>query len=150
MTREHKVQRWAQRELEGYLSEIIVPGEGSDLVAFQRFTVQPVAREYRVWERSNLCGTFADRRTAVSWCVAMHHRRFDLARTIQQLDRRHAMLDQDFLVRKQLAQKSRSTEFRDQVYSKLQTRNARRAQITEQLKKCISLTKYLQLKGFSK
>jgi hypothetical protein len=97
---------------------------------------------------SNVLGDFSDRRVALSWCVAKNLQRHDLAASIAMLDQQHSTVEQDCEARKKLALHSSQPQFRDRVLTKLQAKNLYRAQINNQLEKCISLTKYLQLRGF--
>lgn len=147
---ESKVQRWAEREINQYLDQIIVPGAGHDLVVFGRFVLRPAHSGCEVLEMSNHRGTFSDRRVALSWCVAANIKRYDLAKTIAALDQQLSSISQDYETRKRLALRSRCPAFRDRVLTKIQTKQSQRMQAREQLEKYISLTKYLQLKGFTK
>lgn len=145
---EPKVQRWAEREIDRYLDKIIVPGPGHDLIAFKRFTLRPTRTGCRVLELSNIRGDFSDKRVAISWCVAMNLGRYDLANTISALDRQRTTINCDYDVRKKLALRSNQPGFKNTVLSKLQNKNTYRQRVNDQLEKCISLTKYLQLRGF--
>lgn len=145
---ESKVQRWAERELDRYLNQIIIPGAGRDVVAFGRYTLRPTRHGCRVLELTNVRGDFSDRRIALSWCVAMNLNRYDLADTIAVLDQQLSTIEQDCEARKKLAMRSSQSQFQNRVMTKLQAKHSYRARVNNQLEKCISLTKYLQLRGF--
>lgn len=148
MNVEPKVQRWAERELDRYLNRIIVPGNGRDVIAFGKFVLRPFKHGCRVLELSNIRGNFSDRRVALSWCVATNLKRYDLANTIAMLDQQLSIVEQDCEARKKIAMRSSQPQFQSRVLTKLQAKNSYRKRVSDQLEKCISLTKYLQLRGF--
>lgn len=148
MIRNKKVEIWAERELSKYMQHLIIPEHNRTISVFGRFVVVPKQTGVRVYENRDLRAVLTDIRTAISWCVAQKYKRIDLAQRIEQLDQTLRTTIHDIQQRKRLAHRSRRLDFKNTVMTKLQTKIQYQSAVSQQLEKCIGLTKYLQRKGF--
>ena len=87
MTREQKLERWAEREVRRNIHTMIVNDETGGYVAFGRYHLRPADQLFEVYTPGdNLIGVFSNKRTAISWCVADNHNQLRLAQSIKTLD----------------------------------------------------------------
>jgi hypothetical protein len=146
---EQKLERWAEREISRNLKHMIVDDQSGSYVAFGHYYLEPQAAGYsvRTWDRHIY--TFANKRTAISWCVADKYHQYNLANHIQTLDRKHQQLAADIHCRLNQATRSRHQDFYETVNTKIQPKQAVLESVHSELEKCINSAKYLQLRGFS-
>lgn len=149
MTREQKLERWAEREVRRNLHTMIVDDESGGYVAFGRYHLRPNYQTFEVYTLGeNLVGTFSNKRTAISWCVADNNNQFKLAQSIRQLDTKKQILSADIHCRRQLADRSRDAGFSEVVLTKLQPKVLQHTWVDQELEKCLNSAKYIQLRGF--
>jgi hypothetical protein len=150
MTRDQKLERFAERELKRVYTELILDDEQGGYVVFGRYHVRPVTAGVAVYHSDDLVSTFSSKRTAMSWCVADNARQYSLARNIQILDNKQQSLAADIHCRRSQAQRSTRSQFSETVMTKLSIKIQRYNSIQSELEKCVNSAKYLQLKGFAK
>ena len=150
MTREQKLERFAERELKRVYTELIIDDEHGGYVAFGRYHLRPESAGFSVYHSDDLVSTFSSKRTAISWCVADNARQYSLARNIQILDNKQQSLAADIHCRRSQAQRSTRSQFAETVMTKLSIKIQRYNNIQSELEKCVNSAKYLQLKGFAK
>lgn len=149
MTREQKLERWAEREVRRNLHTMIVDDESGGYVAFGQYHLRPADQVFEVYTLSNnLIGTFSNKRTAISWCVADNHKQLRLAHSIKTLDKKKQILSADIYCRRQMADRSRNTGFSEVVLTKLQPKVQQHTWVDLELEKCLNSAKYIQLRGF--
>lgn len=149
MNRDQKFEQWAERALSQKLDQIMFGNEHDGWVVFGRYHIKPVKQDYQVWHYHDQAGNFSSKRSAVSWCIADHHKQHNLSRQIQILDSKKQLITSDIKCRSELARRSNSTDFAEIVNTKLETKLAMNHAVSAELEKCISSAKYIQLRGFS-
>lgn len=145
----HKLERWAERELDRNLKHMIVDAAPNSYVAFGQYHLEPQAHGYSVSSWDRLIHVFSNKRTAISWCVADKYHQYRLANNLQMLDSKRQQLTADIHCRRAQAQQGRTEDFYETVNIKLQPKQQSLDSVMAELEKCINLAKYLQLRGFS-
>jgi hypothetical protein len=136
----------ARVELENLSNDLIYKTE-QGYRAFKTYDIIRTNNAYDVLKNGDLQANFGSTRSALAYCIADKNKKYNLAREIQQLDQQLVNYDQSIKPRRELA--SRSNGYRAEVLeSKIQHRQQQRYIIKRELEKCVSLTKYLQLRGF--
>ena len=149
MTREQKLERWAEREVRRNLHTMIVDDASGGYVAFGRYHLRPTYQAFEVYTPGdNLIGTFSNKRTAISWCVADNHNQLRLAQSIKTLDTKKQTLSADIHCRQHMADRSRNNGFSEVVLTKLQPKVQQHTLVDQELEKCLISAKYIQLRGF--
>jgi hypothetical protein len=146
--KEQKLERWAEKEFERKVSNIILDNAGTYIV-FGSYLLKPDDTGCCVESYNSHIHTFANKRTAISWCVAEKYRQYNLSNNIKVLDRKKQLLQADIRCRQGQAQRGRHEDFYEIVNTKIQPKKAVYEAVTAELEKCINLAKYLQLRGFS-
>jgi hypothetical protein len=149
MISEREIERMFRREFQDFLPNIIWQNDNGIYEVFDRYRIVPEKGEYRVFCSATDIGLFGTTRTALSWCIADKNRAYNLARELQELDRKLATLGNDVAVRSAIAERSHRWEFRDPVGTKLETKIIRKKQVENRLAKCINWAKYTQQRGFT-
>lgn len=144
MTREQKLQRWAQRELSRTLGQVILDDWDGDIVAFG---IYRIGGDARVYQQGHLVANFTRRDAALSWCVAQKNRRWELANRIADLDGKKAQLLQEVRSLEHLRQRVPDANRRDLLLAKSQGAQWRVDVLDAELRKCAVRAKYLQLRG---
>jgi hypothetical protein len=151
MTRDQKLERFAERELKRVYTELIIDDEHGGYVAFGRYHVKPNPVGFAVYYHSDdLVSVFSSKRTAMSWCVADHLQQHRLAQNIRILDNKKQTLTADIHCRNGQADGSNRPEFREMVRTKLAPKIENLTLLNQELEKCLNSAKYLQLRGFAK
>jgi hypothetical protein len=149
MTQEQKLEAWAAREFPRAIHNLIVDDKKGTVLAFGRYRIEQRAASVQLYVDEELRLNFSDRRSALSWCVADKHQQLNLARRISQLDEQKLLITNDIDTRRVLLQRSRNTRYRDTVSTKLAAKMRHRASVLDQLEKCITQAKYIQIRGFT-
>jgi hypothetical protein len=149
MISKHEIERVFRQEFRNLLPNMIWQNDDGTYEVFDRYRIVPESGEYRVFCSATDVGIFATTRTALSWCIADKNQAYNLARELQELDRKLTTLDNDITVRTALAERSRRWDFRDPVGTKLETKIIRKKQVENRLAKCINWAKYTQQRGFT-
>ena len=151
MTRDQKLERFAERELKRVYTELIIDDEHGGYVAFGRYHVKPNPAGFAVYYHSDdLVSVFSSKKTAMSWCVADHLQQHRLAQNICILDNKKQTLTADIYCRNGQADRSNRPEFRETVRTKLAPKIENLTLLNQELEKCLNSAKYLQLRGFAK
>jgi hypothetical protein len=148
MTRNQKLERWANQELPRHVDAMILEQDGQYLV-WGEYLLEPSKHGCPVWIKNQLVHVFANKRVAMSWCTASKYRQRRLADQIIELDITRHDLISEIQQRQTNIQRSQRPEFKDLVTVKLQPTQDKLASTVSELEKCINLAKYLQLKGFN-
>lgn len=150
MTRDQKLERFAERELKRVYTELILDDEHGGYVAFGRYHLRSESAGFAVYNNDDLVSTFSSKRTAMSWCVADHLQQYRLAQNIRILDIKKQTLTADINCRRGQAECSKRPEFREIVRTKLAPKIENLTLLNQELEKCLNSAKYLQLRGFAK
>jgi hypothetical protein len=149
MIKEQKLERFAERELKRNIHTMIVPDTAGGYVAFGKYYLIPVSQGYEVHNFDNIVGTFSNKRSAISWCVADNANNLNLAQTIKVLDKKKQILSADIHCRRAMAQHSRYQGFAEIVNTKIQPKIDSYNSLNAELEKCLNSAKYLQIRGFN-
>lgn len=149
MTREQKLERWAEREIRRNLDNLLLDNEQGRFLAFGRWEINPGPGYVEVQEQDH-SWKFSSRRSAISWCVARKFRQHRLELEIQKKDAERLRILNDMQAQKQLAAASKNAQFSDMILTKMQGRRYRLSWIEGQLRNLTNQAKYLQLRGFEK
>jgi hypothetical protein len=149
MISQQEIERMFRREFQDFLPNIIWQNDNGIYEVFDRYRIVPEQGQYRVFCSATDIGLFSTTRTALSWCIADKNRAYNLARELQELDRKLATLGNDVAVRSAIAERSHRWDFRDPVGTKLETKIIRKKQIENRLAKCVNWAKYTQQRGFT-
>ena len=149
MNQEQKLERWAEREIQRNLDKMILSDEQGGYVAFGKYLIEPQDTGYSVstWDRTVHC--FANKRTALSYCIADKINHINLANQILNLDRKQQILANDINSRTTAGNRGRSEDFYEIVNTKIQPKIARHEMVKAELEKCINSAKYIQIRGFN-
>ena len=150
MTRDQKLERFAERELKRVYTKLIIDDEHGGYVAFGRYHVKPNPAGFAVYHNDDLVNAFSSKKTAMSWCVADHLQQYRLAQNIRILDNKKQTLTADIYCRRGQAEGSNRPEFREMVHTKLAPKIENLTLLNQELEKCLNSAKYLQLRGFAK
>jgi len=149
MTQEQKLERFAERELKRVYTELIIDDEQGGYVAFGRYYLRPQDSGIAVYQSEDLVAVFSNKRTAISYCVADRFNQLKLAREIEILDFDKQKLDTDLETSHLQITRTKSTDLREMIQTKIQNKLATRRVVNAELEKCLNSAKYLQLRGFS-
>jgi hypothetical protein len=149
MNKEQKLERWAEREIQRNIHNMIINDDNGGYVVFGRYHMEPAEAGFTIhtWDRFIHC--FANKRTAISWCVADHINHINLANQILNLDRKQQILSADIHSRRSLGNRGRTEDFAEIVNTKIQPKIARHEMVSAELEKCINSAKYIQIRGFN-
>lgn len=147
MNRQQKLVDWAQRELVRIKNSIVEDGRGGYLV-FARYHLEPRDNVVRVSDWQQQIHDFANKRVAMSWCVADRVNNINLANQILNLDKKKQNLSADIECRKKIGDRTKAAEFEEIVNTKLEPKIRLYRSVSKELEKCINWAKYIQIKGF--
>jgi len=147
MNQQQKLVNWAQKELVRIENSIIEDGQGGYLV-FARYHVEPKNGVVVVSDWCRHIHDFANKRVAISWCVADRVNNINLANQILSLDKKKQHLSADIDCRKKISDRTNALEFEEIVNTKLEPKITRLKAVSRELEKCINWAKYIQIKGF--
>jgi len=149
MNREQKLETWAEREIQRNLHRMIIDDGEGDFIVFGKYYMHPTNTgvEINTWDKPVHC--FANKRTAISWCVADHVNHLNLANQILNLDRKQQILHNDIHCRHTLGNRGRTEDFAEIVNTKMQPKVDQHRMVSSELEKCIKLAKYIQIRGFN-
>lgn len=149
MTHEQKLERFANQQLQRNLDHMVISDDQGNHMAFGRYMIRPEQHVCKVYNiNEDIIGTFSNKRTAMSYCVADKYRRYNLAVQIKNLDAKRQIIVNDITTQRGLADKSRNASFKEMVITKLAIKTEQLRAVENELEKCVISAKYLQLKGF--
>jgi hypothetical protein len=147
MNQQQKLIHWAQKELVLIENSIIEDGQGGYLV-FSRYHIEPKFGVVEVRDWNGPIHDFANKRVAMSWCVADRVNNINLANQILSLDKKKQHLSADIECRKKIRDGTNTSEFEEIVNTKLEPKIHLYRAVSRELEKCINWAKYIQIKGF--
>ena len=142
-----KFLRFAERELLKYRSDIII-NVGTGYEMFGRYRIMRDNHRFYVFKDENLIKEFTSLRTASSWCVADRYQQSLLAKEIQRLDDRMAVIEQSLRTRQHCRDHTHDSHKRCLLDTKISGRSQELNMVAKQLEKCVWRAKYLQFRGF--
>jgi hypothetical protein len=128
---------------------MIIPDAGSGYIVFGKYHLVPNNHQWQVKEQDQIVHNFYNKRTALAWCIFDKFKRYQRASIIKVLDQKKQHLLADIGCRKTLGNKSQNYSFYEIVNMKIGPKEANLESITQELEKCISSAKYLQIRGFN-
>jgi hypothetical protein len=150
MKPDQELERLFQQEFKYITPNLIWQNENGEYEVFGKYKIIPGNRQYRVVaDMDDNIGIFSQTRTALSWCIADKYKQYNLARELLLVDQKLSSLAHDISARTAIGEKSRKTEFREIVGTKLETKIIHKKQLENQLAKCVNSAKYWQQRGFN-
>jgi hypothetical protein len=150
MTKQDKLERFAEQELKRNLHTMIVPDDNGGYVAFGNYRLIPETQGFRVYTVTSDNDTlFSNKRSALGWCVADRYNQLNLAQTIRVLDQKKQILQADIYCRRTTAERSSKQSFYETVNTKIQPKLDTYNSLNAELEKCLNSAKYLQIRGFN-
>lgn len=140
----------AQNEVDSLLPNIILK-IGNRYRLFDTYTIEKnqnktctVVKKYRDPK------IFFTMRSAVAWCIADKFQHYETARSIVELDRQCNAIKQDLEISNVLLGRIKESFQQQIVSSKIASKRDTLKSLEKQLTKCVNLTKYWQIKGFTR
>lgn len=149
MTRDQKLEAWAERELKRNIDSIIIDDGTGSLVVFGKYRIQPQGTRFQVSTWDKTIHVFSTKKTAMSWCTADHQHHYNLANQILVLDRKKQALAADIYCRQAIGERGQTESFYEIINMKLQPKIDQYNSVTAELEKCVNQAKYMQIKGFN-
>jgi hypothetical protein len=149
MTRDQKLEQWAERELKRNIESIIIDNGDGSLVVFGKYSIEHDGSRYSVstWDRE--IHSFSSKKTAMSWCTADHQQQYNLSNQILILDQKKQSLAADIYCRKTVGERGRHQDFYEIINMKIQPKIDLYNSVDAELENCVNRAKYLQIKGFN-
>jgi len=149
MTKEQKLERFAERELKRNIDSLILDDGDGCIIAFGRYYIEPVDTRFQVstWDKTIHC--FSSKKTAMSWCTADKYKHYNLSNMILVLDRKKQALAADIYCRKTLGDRGRTETFYEIINMKIQPKIDLYSSVVAELEKCVNQAKYMQIRGFN-
>ena len=145
-----EIEQFVRAELKEVMSNMIWRDENGDYEVFGRYIISKISSHlYEVKIHATTVGQFNSTKTALSWCIADKYRNYNLAREILNVDNILGNLTNDIFIRAAMANKTKNTQFREDIETKLETKIIRKRELETQLDKCVKRAKYLQQRGFN-
>lgn len=149
MTKNQKLERFAEQEFRRNLDQMIVEDGRGGYVVFGKYHIEPQDYGFLVKTETKDIHCFDSKRNAVSWCVADKYNQINLADNILSLDRKKQSLAADIQCRQGVGRRSRSDHFYEITLMKVQPKQSLLNSVASELEKCVNLAKYMQIRGFS-
>ncbi len=148
MNREQKLETWAERELRRNVHKMIIDDNDGGYIAFGKYYLCPAPQGFSVSTWDRVIHVFANKRSALSWCIADRVNNINLANQILALDRKQQLLAADIHCRQGQGSRSKTDNFSEMVYTKIQPKIVKHNAVKAELEKCINSAKYIQIRGF--
>jgi hypothetical protein len=149
MTRDQKLEAWAERELKRNIDSIIIDNGDSGIVVFGKYCIQPQGTRFQVSTWDKTIHSFSTKKTAMSWCTTDHQQQYNLSNQILVLDCKKQALAADIYCRQTIGERGRTESFYEIINMKLQPKIDQYNSVTAELEKCVNQAKYMQIKGFN-
>jgi hypothetical protein len=149
MTREQKLEAWAERELKRNIDSIIVDDGTGALVVFGKYCIEADNNRFCVSTWDKEIHSFSSKKAAMSWCTADHQQHYNLSNQILVLDRKKQALAADIYCRKTVGERGRQASFYEIINMKIQPKIDLYNSVNSELEKCVNRAKYLQIRGFN-
>jgi hypothetical protein len=149
MTRDQKLEQFAERELKRNIDSLIIDDGTGCIVVFGKYYIEPVDTRFQVstWDKVIHC--FSSKKTAMSWCTADCQAHYNLSNMILVLDRKKQALAADIYCRKTLGERGRTETFYEIINMKIQPKIDLYTSVVAELEKCVNQAKYMQIRGFN-
>ena len=149
MTRDQKLERWAEREIRRNINNLIIENNNGSILAFGRWEITPKNNYVQVRENDQEY-EFSSKRSAISWCVACKLQSHRLKLDIEYYDSHRLRILTHIRAQKQLAKDSKNQDYRELILTKIQGQQYHLRDSERELRKFTNQAKYLQLRGFAK
>lgn len=149
MKLDKEFNRMFRQEFSELVVKMIWQNDEGEYEVFDHYKIIPENKTYRVMCSATEVGSFMTTRSALSWCIADNHKNFNLAREIQETDKKIADLTNDISVRAGMGDKSKEPQFRETILTKLESKIIKKKQLETQLNKCVNFAKYTQQKEYN-
>jgi hypothetical protein len=149
MNQDHKLNRFAEKELLRNLDQFILQDDDGTVVAFGQYLIERSRCGFAVRTRSDSEFEFSDRRTALTWCTLDKMRLYTEACQVMALERKRQLLEADINCMRSTIRKVKNHDFKDTLHAKLSPKIGQHRAIMGELEKLANRAKYLQIKGFS-
>jgi hypothetical protein len=149
MTREQKLEAWAERELKRNIESTILDVGNGSLAVFGKFHIEPVGTRFQVSTWDKEIHRFSNKKVAMSWCIADHQKQYNLSNLILVLDRKKQALAADIYCRKTVGERGRHENFYEIINMKIQPKIDLYNSVNAELENCVNRAKYLQIRGFN-
>jgi hypothetical protein len=149
MTRDQKLEQWAERELARSIGDMLISDEQGGIIAFGKYYIQPdkTGCAVNTWDRH--IHNFSTKRTAMAWCTFDRHQQYNSANTLLVLDRKKQALAADIYCRKTLGERGSHESFYEIINMKIQPKIDQYNSVNNELEKCVNRAKYIQIRGFN-
>jgi hypothetical protein len=149
MTRDQKLERWAEKEFVRNIDQIILSDDDGGIIAFGRYHLKPSINGciVRTWDRE--IHNFTNKRAAMAWCSADHQKQYNLSQLILILDRKKQILTADIHCRRSMGDRGRTEDFYEIVNTKIQPKIQQLDSVSTELENCVNRAKYIQIRGFN-
>lgn len=141
-----KIKSIVRNELDTIESNLIIKKKNNEYKVFGKYRITTGVHQFKVYSFATEVGVFHSTRAALSWCVADKYKQYSLAAHLLALDNRIHVLKNDILVRVAIAEKSKKSQFFDELACKIESKVIRRVALENELARYINLAKY-QYKG---
>lgn len=131
------------------LQRNIITQESGRYQVFGDWQILRCPDQAQVYHNGDLKFVAGDVRTALSWCVAEKHRRFELSREIARLDQQVCRTERDITHTSLMLPRVSDQALRDSIRTKLQHKKNLLQEAKNRLSKCIGRAKYIQTRGFN-
>ena len=148
MNQEQKLETWTERELKRNVHKIIIDDNSGGYIAFGKYHLCQAQSGCSVATWDRVIHVFANKRSALSWCIADRVNNINLANQILALDRKQQLLSADIYCRQGQGNRSKTDSFSEMVYTKVQPKIVKYNAVKAELEKCINSAKYIQIRGF--
>jgi hypothetical protein len=148
MKPDQEFERLFRQEFKDVTPNLIWKTDAGEYEAFGQYRIVPQRPGYQVFCSATEIGTFHSTRTAISWCIADKHSAHTTARELLTVDNKLNALTQDINVRAAIGDRSQNPGLREIILTKLESKIIHKKQLENQLTKCVSWAKYMQLRGF--
>jgi len=147
MTRDQKLQRWAERELQRNIDHLILDDQDGRILAFGVFSIVPDGNGALVLQDGETRARFSSRKMALSWCVAQRRSLLNFSDHMRLLDQTAQQLRQDIRASRAQVSNARDRDFAQLLLDKIQNKQWYVSMLDCELEKCAQRAKYLQLRG---
>jgi hypothetical protein len=149
MTRDQKLERWAEKEFKRNIDQIILSDDDGGIVAFGQYHLKPglYGCVVKTWDRE--IHNFTNKRAAMAWCTADKQQQYNLSNMILVLDRKKQTLTADIQCRRSMGERGRTEDFYEIVTTKIQPKVQQLESVSTELENCVNRAKYIQIRGFN-
>jgi hypothetical protein len=148
MNQQQKLEKFAHTHARATLEKSIIPLDDG-LLVFGQYVIKESNNGFDVFQYDDQVGSFGNKKTAMSWCIAESCKQYRLSFEIQVLDSKKSQLSADISTRRRIGEISKHSNTAELIETKLQPKIRYYNSVKAELEKCINSAKYLQLRGFS-